>query len=433
MALTRALYSGASGIDTYGKAMNIIGDNIANVNTTGFKATRPVFFDMLSAEIGGIKVGTGSRMAEANRLFLQGGIQNTNSPTDLAIQGDGFFVLKDGQGQNFYSRAGEFTVDKNGNFVNPGGLKVQGFQLDGNGNPISGLTDIVINTQLVIPPDETAKVNLVTNLDATESVLLATLPADVLGTEDTPGNWFAGANFTTVMTIYDSLGQSHDLTFVFGKDAAANQWEYRVLANAGEVTGGTAGELRQVSAAGGLLEFNPDGTLNTGGATSITQIGSIAWANGASAQTIAAADVNFTGSTQFAAPSQVSVLSQNGSPSGSLSGIDIGTDGVIRGVFSSNRMQTLYRLALASFAGPEELTHEGNSLFSESTNSGQPLIGGAQDGGFGTVLSGSVELSNVDLATEFVKMVTTQRAFQASARTITVTDGLFEEVANLKR
>jgi len=431
MALTGALFSGVSGINSNGNAMNIIGDNIANANTIGFKSSRAVFFDLLSADVGGTKIGLGSRLAASDRLFVQGGVETTNSVTDLAIQGKGLFILRDGQGGTFYSRAGQFGIDKDGNLANPAGLAVQGVQLDANGNPTSGLTNIVIS-QLVVSPVETDAIDIALNLDATKATPTPAIPADAAGTEETPGNWFAGANFSTVVTVYDSLGQGHDLTYLFRKTATANQWEVRVAANAGEITGGTAGMLQQVNTAGGLLAFNPDGTLDPVN-TNITDIGPIAWADGSNAQTVLAADMDFTGTTQFALPSSVSLQNQNGSQSGILKGISIGTDGVITGQFTSGGNQPLFRIALADFANPRGLAHVGNSLYLQSPESGSLLTGNPGDGSFGTVLSGSLELSTVDLATEFVKLVTTQRGFQASSRTITVTDQLLEEVANLKR
>ena len=436
MALTGALFAGVSGISSNGNAMNVIGDNIANANTVGFKSSRAVFFDLLSADVGGTKIGLGSRLASSDRLFVQGGVETTNSATDMAIQGHGLFILKDEQGGTFYSRAGEFSVDKDGNLANPAGLAVQGIKLDANGNPTSGLTNIVIN-QIVVSPSETSEIQLAANLDATGSTPTATIPADALGTEDTPANWFAGSNFSTVVTVYDSLGQGHDLTYLFRKTATANQWEYRVVANSDEITGGTAGDLQQINAAGGRLVFNSDGTLQpastSGTSTTITAMGPIAWSDGANPQTIAAVDILFDGTTQFALPSSISQINQNGSQSGILKGINIGNDGVITGQFTSGGTQPLFRIALGDFANPQGLEHVGNSLYLQSPDSGAVLVGSPGDGSFGTVLSGSLELSTVDLATEFVKMVTTQRGFQASSRTITVTDTLLEEVANLKR
>src|ERR1051325_10717830 len=167
MSITGALFSGVSGINANGNAMNIIGDNIANVNTVGFKSSRAIFADLLSAEIGGTKIGLGSRLASSNRLFVQGGVETTNSPTDIAVQGRGLFMLKDSQGITYYSRAGEFTVDKNGNLTNPAGLVVQGIALDASGAPTSGVTDVVIS-QAVVSPSATDTIGVVVNLDATK-------------------------------------------------------------------------------------------------------------------------------------------------------------------------------------------------------------------------------------------------------------------------
>jgi flagellar hook protein FlgE len=431
MALTGALFAGVSGINSNGNAMNIIGDNIANANTIGFKSSRAVFFDLLSADVGGTKIGLGSRLATSDRLFVQGGVETTNSTTDLAVQGKGLFILREPQGGTFFSRAGQFSVDKDGNLVNPGGLRVQGTQLDASGNPISGLTNIVIS-QLVVSPEETTEIDLALNLDATRPVPTAALPADAAGTEDTAGNWFAGATFSTVVTIYDSLGQGHDLTYLFSKTATANEWDYRVVANASEITGGTAGELQQINAAGGLIAFNPDGSLDTAN-SNFTAVSAIAWGNGANPQTVAAADMDFTGTTQFAVPSSVTQVHQNGAQSGILKGISIGNDGVITGQFTSGGNQPLFRIALADFANPQGLAHIGNSLYLQSPESGQALAGNPGDGSFGTVLSGSLELSTVDLATVFLTMVTPQRGFQASSLTNTVTYSLLEDVTNLKR
>ena len=223
MALTGALFAGVSGINSNGNAMNIIGDNVANANTVGFKSSRAVFFDLLSADVGGTKIGLGSRLAGSDRLFVQGGVETTNSSTDLAIQGRGLFVLKDAAGGTFFSRAGQFSIDKDGNLANPAGLSVQGIQLDVDGNPISGLTNIVIN-RIVVAPMPTTTVGIAANLDATSTPPTGPIPADAAGTSAVPGTWFAGANFSTVVTTFDSLGQGHDLTVFFRKTGTANQW-----------------------------------------------------------------------------------------------------------------------------------------------------------------------------------------------------------------
>jgi flagellar hook protein FlgE len=435
MALTSALFTGVSGVNSNGNAMNVIGDNIANVNTVGFKSSRSVFFDLLSADVGGSKVGLGSRFAAATRLFTQGGVETTNSPTDLAIQGRGFFAVQNAQGTNFYTRAGQFNLDKDGFLVNAEGLKVQGIKLDSSGNPITAPTNIEIDNGQLVAPTATTAIDMALNLDGAAVVPALALPADAAGTSAPPNTWFGGSNFSTVVTIYDSLGAPHDVTFLFRKTTTANEWDYRVLANGGDIAGGTAGQLQQISGAGGRVAYNPDGTLDLTAPTNtnISAIGPLNWADGAAAQTINAAGIRFAGSTQYSLPSSVAVLNQDGIPPATVTSIDIDNNGVISGLFSSGRSVPLFRLALADFANPQGLTHVGSTLFSESTDSGQALFGSPGSGGFGTVLSGTLELSTVDLATEFVKMITTQRGFQASSRTITVTDSMLEEIANLKR
>lgn len=436
MALTGALFSGVSGVNSNGNALNVIGDNIANVNTAGFKSTRSVFFDLLSADVGGSKVGRGSRFAAAQRLFSQGGVETTNSATDLAIQGHGFFVLtpKGAAGDlKYYTRAGQFNIDKDGLLVDPQGLRVQGYQLSSSGEQVTGLTDINVNTRRLVEPTATTKIDLSVQLNSLAAAPSgAALPTDAAGTSDKPDDWFAASNFSTVVTIYDSLGTPHDINFVFRKSTTPLEWDYRILANGGEITGGTVNEFQQINPAGGKLKFNTDGTLDQTNSV-FRDLGPVAWANGASTQTLPASEISFFGSTQFSLPSSIVTLSQDGIQSGTVTGISIDAEGVITGLFSSGRAVPLYRLAMADFASPEGLTHIGNTLFAESTGSGQVLFGSPGAGSYGTVLSGSLELSTVDLATEFVKMVTTQRGFQASSRTITVTDTLLEEVANLKR
>jgi flagellar hook protein FlgE len=435
MPLVGALYSGVSGINANGNAMNVIGDNIANVNTVGYKNSRPVFADMLSVEMGGTKVGTGSRMVAADRIFSQGGLESSNNITDLAIQGNGLFVLKNNEGGVFYTRAGQFNLNEDGALVNPQGLKVQGVQLDVNGNAVSGLADITLNNRLLVAPTATTKITLSGNFDSTATTPALPAPADALGTEATSAEWFSSSNFSTIVTVYDSLGDAHDLTFLYSK-TGNDLWSYRVITPSDDITGGTPGKYTQVSGAGGVLEFNADGTINLGGATNITDI-TFNFNNGSNVPQVITGgipgDLNITGFTQYAVPSSVSSLSQNGVKPGTLTSISIDDKGMVSGLFSSGVTTPLYRISLADFTNPEGLTHVGNSLYRQSAEAGDLLYGEPATGGFGTVISSSLELSTVDLAAEFVRMVITQRGFQANSRTITVTDSLLEEISNLKR
>ena len=213
-------------------------------------------FDLLSADVGGTKIGLGSRLCRSDRLFVSGWCRDDQQ---LHRSGDSrtgdCLCSRMTRAVAFFSRAGQFSIDKDGNLANPAGSGGQGVQLDVAGNPISGLTNIVVS-QLVVPPTPTTTVAIAANLDATSTPPTGAIPADAAGTSTVPGTWFAAANFSTVVTIFDSLGQAHDLTVLFRKTGTANQWSYRVTANAGEITGGTAGDLRQVNAVGGLLAFN---------------------------------------------------------------------------------------------------------------------------------------------------------------------------------
>lgn len=435
MPLIGALSSGVSGISTNGNAMNVIGDNIANVNTVGFKGSRAVFADLLSLEMGGTSIGTGSRLVSADRIFTQGSLESTANVTDMAIQGRGLFVLKDETGTAFYTRAGQFSLDEDGLLVNPQGLKVQGLQLNADGVPISGLTNITLNNRFLVPPIATTEITLSGNFDSTAVTPTLPLPADALGTEATATEWFAASNFSTIVPAYDSLGEAHDLTFLFRK-TANDVWTYRIVTAADNITGGTAGNLIQVSGAGGVLEFNTDGTINLGGTTNIPAV-TLNWNNGSTVPQVITGgipgDLTITDFTQYAVPSAVNSLAQNGAKSGALTSISINTRGIVIGLFSSGASQPLFRVSLADFSNPEDLTHVGNSLYTKSSEVSEAIYGDAGSGGFGTIISSSVELSTVDLAAEFVKMVLTQRGFQANSRTITVTDSLLEEITNLKR
>jgi flagellar hook protein FlgE len=435
MPLTGALYSGVSGINTNGNAMNVIGDNIANVNTVGFKGSRAVFADLLSVEMGGAQIGTGSRLVSADRIFAQGGIESSNNITDMAIQGNGLFVLKNNEGATFYTRAGQFNLNEDGVLVNPQGLKVQGVQLNIDGTAVSGLSDIALNNRLLVAPTATSKITLSGNFDSTATTPVLPPPADALGTEGTSAEWFSSSNFSTIVTVYDSLGDAHDLTFLYGK-IGNDMWSYRVVTPSSDITGGTPGKLIQVSDPGGVLEFNPDGTINLGGATNVTSI-TFDFNNGSEVPQVITGgipgDLSITDFTQYAVASSVSTLNQNGVKPGTLTGISVDEKGLVTGLFSSGLTQALYRVALADFTNPEGLTHVGNSLFRQAAEAGDVIYGDPGTGGFGSVLSSSLELSTVDLAAEFVRMVITQRGFQANSRTITVTDSLLEEISNLKR
>jgi flagellar hook protein FlgE len=425
MTISSSLYTSVTGLESYGASLGVIGHNVANVNTVGFKASRPDFANLVSSLSGGIETGHGVDLTHLSRPFLQGAVQTSDSVTDLAIEGPGLFIVNDAAANSYYTRAGQFTLDANNNLVNAQGLLVQGFQ----GGPGGALGDITIDRSVVLPGTVTSAVSLQLNLDATSSPPLSPLPPDAPGTEDTSTNWFSAGNFSSALGIFDSSGEEQGLIFLFRKGPTPNQWEYRVLADGDTVTGGTPDQFQQVNAPGGLLAFNSDGTLNAG-ASSITAVNGIAWANGNTTPSIS---LDFSGTTQFGDPSSVSQIDQNGNAAGGLRSIVIDRQGVITGQFSNGGTQTVAQIALANFASEEELEAFQDTLFLPTALSGAAQVGAPGSGGLGSTVSGATEASTVDLATEFVGMILFQRAFQVNSRAITIADEMYQEAANLKQ
>lgn len=430
MSLTSSLYTGVTGLLTYGKSLSVIGNNLANVNTVGFKHSRAEFADLLTTAEGRVEIGHGVRLSDTARLFTQGALQTTESVTDLAIQGSGLFVVKDTAGGTFYTRAGQFHVDKLGRLINSAGHTVQGFQVDETGTPVGGLGNITLGDGISAAPTVTSTITLAANLDASARTPGEDWPGGA-GTDAAQQEWLAASNFSTTVTVHDSLGKAHDLTFLFRK-TDTNAWEYRVVTPITNLQAEPDNPDNWMGVGEGSLQFNNDGTLDTAGSTlnDITLTGLV---DGAADLTIAAADLTLAGFTQYAQPSAVSLIQQNGSASGALVGITIDQQGVVTGRFSNGDSRTLYRVALADFPSVEGLLPVGNTLFAQSSESGNALIGTPGTGGFGTVVSGGLELSTVDVTQEFVSLIASQRGFQVNSRIVTVADQMYEEVANLKR
>ena len=430
MSLTSSLYTGVTGLLTYGKSLSVIGNNLANVNTVGFKHSRAEFADLLTTAEGRVEIGHGVRLADTARLFTQGALQTTESVTDLAIQGNGLFVVKDTAGGTFYTRAGQFHVDKLGRLVNSEGYTVQGFQVDETGIPVGGLGSIILGDGVSAPPTITSKITLTANLDATAKTPTSEWPGSA-GTDAPPEEWLAASNFSTTVTVYDSLGKAHDLTFLFRK-TDTNAWEYKAVTPITNLQAEPENPDNWMAVGEGSLAFNDDGTLDTEGSTlnDITLTGLV---DGAADLTIAAADLDLAGFTQYAQPSAVSLIQQDGTGAGALVGIDIDQQGIVTGRFSNGSSRTLYRVALAGFPSVEGLLPVGSTLFAQSSESGNALIGTPGTGSFGTVISGGLELSTVDVTQEFVSLIASQRGFQVNSRVVTVADQMYEEVANLKR
>jgi flagellar hook protein FlgE len=434
MSINSAMYTGVTGLLSYSGAMSVVGNNLANVNTVGFKNSRAQFSDLLSAAEGGVDIGRGVQLQAVAPVFLQGVFQATGSPTDLALQGKGLFIVQNADGKSFYSRDGQFSLDKDGNLINPSGFVVQGFPLDENtGDPVGGLTDIVIGTGLPLPPVNTQTLTLSVNLDSREDpATVAAWPGGV-GTDQAAQDWFSAAHFSTTVTVYDSLGTSHDLTYLFQK-TGPNTWDYRAAIKTTDVD--AAGSPDNLTAVGdGELVFNNDGSLDEANST-INDITIAALANGAADLSIVGgvdSALSFDGSTQYASVSALSSFQQDGRTAGTLTGLSVDELGVITGEYSNGGILPLYQLALADFPGVERLTPVGDNLYAQSASSGDPIIGFPNSGSFGKVLAGGLELSTVDVAQEFVTMIGAQRGFQANSRIITVADQMYDEAVNLKR
>jgi flagellar hook protein FlgE len=287
---------------------------------------------------------------------------------------------------------------------------------------------------LSLLPKPTTKVTLAVNLDSRVSPPATTWNSNgAVGTTDSATNWFAASNYASTVRVFDSLGQEHQLTFLFRtKQTSPPSWDYTVVAPEKDVNATPTNPDDLISVSTGTVAFNPDGTLNAAGST-IADITMTGMVNGAANLQVLAADMSFSGSTQVATSSSLSSFQSDGSAPGTLTGFAIDTQGVITGQYSNGGTLSLYKIALADFPGVERLTPSGGTLWAQSPQSGDAIIGTAGSGGFGTTLSGGLEQSTVDVAQDFVTMIGAQRAFQANSRVITVADQMYEEAVNLKR
>lgn len=407
--MLRSLFTGISGLINHQTRMDVVGNNIANVNTTGFKAGRANFQDMMSQTLSGAspsqggrggtnprQIGLGTNLATITNVHTQGALQSTGSMTDLAIQGDGFFILSDGN-QNRYSRDGSFGLDVDGKLVEPAnGLKVQGW------TAINGVLDTSQPiSDLTIPI-------------AAEMSALASSMTTMIGNLDSRGA--VGATFNNTFIVYDSLGDSHSVSVTYTK-SAVNTWDWQA-AGTGIVLGVLINQ--------GQLTFNADGSLNTQSGTL-----SINTTNGSATPLAIAPDL--TSVTQLADDDTVNLFGQDGYPPGTLVSFNIGNSGTINGVFDNGIIETLGQVALARFTNNAGLMKEGDNIWAESVNSGVSQIGTANSGARGNIQAGSLEMSNVNLAQEFSDMIITQRGFQANSRIITTSDELLQELINMKR
>lgn len=586
MGLTSSLFSGVSGLATLGNAMTVIGDNIANVNTVGFKSSRVIFQDILSQTVatqsGSAQVGRGTALGDVTAVFGQGSFESTESPTDLAIGGDGFFIVRDpDDAQNeFFTRAGGFRFDKDGNFVNSADYIVRGWELERNAatgdvEDIGSITDIKL-ASFTSPPEDTDSITVITNLDAggDNNTVGANALSEVwdgdLALDSHIGD--TAYEYQTTVKVYDSLGSTHDITIYYDRGENDNEYEFIVTTNSDE-------DQRQIFGATtdaghgllgrGTLQFTPDGILGNqgtnaamsfqqfvgnGGGLAITAntlptsptvtgaysgavtgdytftpsagtigtdaititVGGVGTgtftipadyvaseyvqgpdgmffqfaeeavlATQSFTVTVAAGDPDdltdancwatmegaytnqhytfapdFLGGTgtemsvelnfgtawdgtnwvpdslstsQFSSASTTVYQSSSGYGAGDLQSISVDVDGVITGQYSNGQVTPLFRVALAKFQNSQGLFKEGGNLFRATRTSGEPVTGKPGTNGLGNIAANSLEQSNVDISNEFVKMITTQRGFQANSKIVTTVDQMLSDTINMKR
>ncbi len=446
MSIGNAINSGVLGLQSYANSMGVIGNNLANANSTGYKTSRTLFSDLMPQNVfgsaGTSQVGKGVNLSIIDTVFSQGAIENTGSSTDLAIEGPGFFIVKSPGGEeNHYTRAGAFRLDNDGKLINPEGYIVQGFESRKDGT-VGALGDIVVNTLSYISPQATSEVSMTTNLNS-ESEIMTWDPTDPSGT----------SNFAATTSVYDSLGSTHLITTFFTK-TGENRWAYHQAAAVAEIANAAGnavlGDGSLVLIGNGELTMDGQGLLaeiTANGATTTPPLdlpdpqdptwpnividgADLDWNNGANNQN---QSIDFAlNLTQFATESVVVTQRADGNSVGNFSKIAIDSEGVITGYYTNGESKSLAKIALAKFANNNGLAKIGMNLFEATTESGTPDIG-TSGSGVGTIYSNALERSTVDIAEEFAKLILTQRSFQANSKIITTTDEMLGEIINLKR
>ena len=463
--MMRSLYSGVSGLQNHQTRMDVIGNNVSNVNTTGFKRGRVNFQDMISQqlsgaarpteELGGVnpkEVGLGMTIATIEQVFTQGNLQSTGVSTDVAIQGNGFFIMKNGE-ESFYTRNGAFGLDRDGTLVNPAnGMRVQGWMArELNGEMVVSTaatpTDLVIPVGSKDPAKATTNVNFACNLNKnTPEILEGASASDIA-----KGTW------STEQKIYDSFGNEHLLNVSFRRVVGnPNQWEATVnidpdnadftqtrvglgttdgVQNTFIVNFDNFGRLTSVTDTAGNVT-NPEGEIVL--QTSFTVPNANADENGNPYRQTMNISLGTIGDmkntiTQSASKSTTKAYSQDGYTLGYLDNFKIDSTGTITGVYSNGTNRVIGQLALATFANDRGLEKAGDNTYVESNNSGMASIGESGVAGKGSLLAGALEMSNVDLSEQMTDMIVTQRGFQSNAKTIQTADTLLETVLSLKR
>ncbi|MBD3634790.1 MAG: flagellar hook protein FlgE [Methylophaga sp.] len=443
-----------SGLNAATADLNVKSNNIANVNTTGFKESRAEFGDVFAVSAFGTTsrtaIGNGAVLQNVAQQFSQGNLEFTDNALDLAISGEGFFAMAPelDSGEVIYTRAGEFGVNKDGYIVSNEGWYLRAFPVDSDGQ-ISA-TSMNATGPIQLPPSVGAP-------EATTNLSIATnLPSTSPGIDDGAGGLLAidpndpaSYSFSTSATVYDSLGNEHVVTTYYqhidsnADDGSGpvgdNQWQMAAYIDGGDVKGGTAGTPFALET-DARVSFNADGTLSsvdadpTTGALdpitlSFTDTTTSEWASGAETQTIT---LSLAGSTQNSGAFNVGALTVNGFPTGRLTGVDVSEEGLIRATYSNGQAVPIGKIALGDFANPQALNKIGSTAWKETTDSGPVIAGEASTGSFGQVQAGALETSNVDLTKELVGLITAQRNFQANSKAIETNNAITQTIINLR-
>ncbi|MDR2450332.1 MAG: flagellar hook protein FlgE [Candidatus Accumulibacter sp.] len=415
-----AFQQGLSGLNASARALDVVGNNVANSSTVGFKSSNAHFADLYAASMNGggaVQVGIGTQLASVFQQFTQGNVTTTNNPLDVAINGGGFFNVTR-NGEIMYTRNGQFHADKEGYIINDQDYRLMGYLASPSGEIVmSQPAAIQLDTSNIAPRATGSALGgnarMVLNLNSGEDV-----PAVSPFNDQDPLTY----TYSTAQTVYDTLGAEHVITYFFAKTTTPGEWEVHATLDGAN------------PAAMGTLQFDTNGTLTSTMPMSFPTTG---WPITTGAETPLGSgqpnwNIDFTGTTSFAGTSTVNSKYQGGYAQGELSGISIATDGTVLGNYSNGESKKLAQIVLSTFPNPNGLIDAGNNLYQSTSTSGQPLVGVPESGTRGLLRQMAVEDSNVDLTSELVNMITLQRNYQANAQTIRTQDQIMQTMVNLR-
>ncbi|MBS0447585.1 MAG: flagellar hook protein FlgE [Proteobacteria bacterium] len=414
-----------SGLNASSQNLDVIGNNVANAQTVGTKASRAEFSDVYANALtqgGGSAVGIGVQVQAVTQQFTQGGITATGNPSDLAINGNGFFEVLGTNGTVNYTRNGQFQISKDGNIVTSAGAKLMGYPADNNGTIQPGTSlPLTLPTQGV-EPKVTSQMKMEVQLDSTEATTYKGL---------TPAINFNDAttyNRATSVTAYDAKGQTVALTYYFQK-SADDTWNVYATANGASVSTDGSGNPTPIS----TVTFSADGKAPVSPVGPISfDIPSTTNANGATTLPITGVSLDMSTATQYGEPFAVTNLTQDGYTAGQVTGLQVDPTGVVLATYSNGQTKAAGQVELATFRDPQGLKPIGGNLWSQTVTSGAPIVGTPGSANMGVLQSGAVEESNVDLTSELVNMIVAQRTYQANAQTIKTIDQVLQTLVSLR-